>query len=246
MTNRIADIPLRKAAIVAGFAYLIIFLLAGSAEFFIRMQLIVPGDAATTANNILDSEGLFKIGIALDLIVQALIEPVMILALYVLLKPVNKSLSLLAAFFRLAMAAILGINLLNLVFAMQLLSGGDYLTVFETDQLDALVLLFLNAHSHGTDIALVFFSFHLFVLGYLVFKSGYIPRILGVGVMFSALGYLLDSFAHLLLSNSETILSLTEGFVILTFLVGETPFFLWLILKGAKIPEMKNQDETPA
>ena len=246
MTNRIADIPLRKAAIVAGFAYLIIFLLAGSAEFFIRMQLIVPGDAATTANNILDSEGLFKIGIALDLIVQALIEPVMILALYVLLKPVNKSLSLLAAFFRLAMAAILGINLLNLVFAMQLLSGGDYLTVFETDQLDALVLLFLNAHSHGTDIALVFFGFHLFVLGYLVFKSSYIPRILGVGVMFSALGYLLDSFAHLLLSNSETILSLTEGFVILTFLVGETPFFLWLILKGAKIPEMKNQDETPA
>ena len=239
MTNRIVDIPLHKAAIVAGFAYLIMFLLAGSAEFFIRMQLIVPGDAATTANNILDSEGLFKIGIALDLIVQALIEPVMILALYVLLKPVNKSLSLLAAFFRLAMAAILGINLLNLVFAMQLLSGGDYLTVFETDQLDALVLLFLNAHSHGTDIALVFFSFHLFVLGYLVFKSGYIPRILGVLLIIAGLGYLIDSFAIFLLPNYEVTIAMV------TF-IGELLFMLWLLFKGAKIPEMKNQDETPA
>ena len=239
MTNRIADISQRKAAIVAGSAWLIIIILGIFAEFFIRMQLIVPGDAATTANNIMASELLFRIGIASDLIMLTF-DVVVVLALYVLLKQVNNSLALLAAFFRLVMAAILGINLLNLFFVLLLLSGADYLIVFDTDQLHALVLLFLNAHSHGYDIALVFFGLHLLVLGYLVFKSGYLPRILGVLLIFASLGYLIDSFANLFLPNDETIISLIAIFLILIAVVAELSLSLWLILKSDKIPEMKS------
>ena len=239
MTNRIADISQRKAAIVAGSAWLIIIILGIFAEFFIRMQLIVPGDAATTANNIMASELLFRIAIASDLIMLTF-DVVVVLALYVLLKQVNNSLALLAAFFRLVMAAILGINLLNLFFVLLLLSGADYLIVFDTDQLHALVLVFLNAHSHGYDIALVFFGLHLLVLGYLVFKSGYLPKILGVLLIFASLGYLIDSFANLFLPNDETIISLIAIFLILIAVVAELSLSLWLILKSDKIPEMKS------
>lgn len=236
MTDRIADISQRKAGIVAGFAWLIVIIAGIIAEFLIRMQLIVPGDAEATANNIMVSEGLFRIGIASDLIMLTF-DVVVVLALYVLFKPVNKNLALLAAFFRLIMVAVLGINLLNLVFVFLLLSDADYLTVFDIDQLHALVLLFLNAHSHGYDIALVFFGFHLFILGYLVFKSGYLPGILGILLIFASLGYLIDSSANLFLLNDGAIISMIAIFLILIALVAELSLSLWLILKGAKIPE---------
>ena len=105
MTNRLPDISQRKAARIAGFGWLIIIIAGIFAEFVIRMQLIVPGDAATTANNIMDSEWLFRISIVSDLIMLAF-DVVVALALYVVLKPVNRSLALLAAIFRLVMDAI--------------------------------------------------------------------------------------------------------------------------------------------
>ena len=169
MTNRIADISQRKAAIVAGFAYLIMFIPAIFANFFVFPSLIVPGDAATTANNIIASEGLFRAGIVSWLIVLTC-DVVAAWALYVFFKQANKSLSLLAAWFRLMHAAIFGITQLILFFVLLLLSGADYLTVFGTDQLHTLVLLFLNGHNYGFLIGLFFFSFHLFVLSYFVFK----------------------------------------------------------------------------
>ena len=231
-TASIADISLRKAAIVAGFGLLIMSVFAIFAEFFVRQSLIVLGDAATTANNIMANELLFRSGIC-SFIIVIILDVVVAWALYVLLKPVNKSLSLLTAWFRLVYATIFGIALLNLVIVLHLLSGADYLTVFETDQLPAQVTLFLNAFSYGWQIGYVFFGLHLFVLGYLVFKSGYIPRILGVLLIIAGLGYLIDSFGIFLLPNYEATISLV------TF-IGELLLMLWLLLKGAKIPEMKS------
>ncbi len=190
MTNRSADISLRQAAIVAGGGLLIMAILAPLAEFFARQSLIVPGDAATTAHNIMANEGLFRIAICSYLIV-AILDVVVAWALYVLLKPVNKSLSLLAAWFRVVYAAILGIALHNFFSVLLLLSDADYLTVFETDQLYAQVMLFLNAFSYGWLIGLVFFGLHLLVLGYLVLESDYIPKILGVLLMIAPVGYLI-------------------------------------------------------
>jgi hypothetical protein len=232
MTNRIADISLRQAAIVAGVGLLIMTILAPFAEFFVRQSLIVPGDAATTANNIMANELLFRIAICSYLIV-AILDVVVAWALYVLLKPVNKSLSLLAAWFRLVYAAILGIALHNLFSVLLLLSGADYLTVFATDQLHTQVMLFLNAFSYGWDIGIVFFGLHLFVLGYLVFKSGYIPRILGVLLIVAPLGYLIDSFGKFLLPNYDATIAMV------TF-IGELLFMFWLLFKGAKIPEIES------
>jgi hypothetical protein len=195
----------------------------------------VPGDAATTANNIMASEGLFRAGIVSDSVVF-LIEIVITVLLYVLLKPVSKTLSLVAAFSRLAMTIIQGINLLNYFIPLLLLSGADYLTVFKPDQLHALVLLFLNAHEYVVLIWGLFFSLHLFVLGYLVYKSGYIPRILGVLLVFASLSYLIQSFGNFLLPEYEEIFA-TIGFLSII----ELAFALWLLIKGVNVEQWEKR-----
>lgn len=209
------------------------------AEFFVRSSLIVRGDAASTARNITASESLFRMGIASDL-VMIVSDVALALLFYVLLKPVSKSLSLLAAFFRLAQAAVLGINLLALFFVLQLLSGAEYLKVFEPSQLDAMAMLFLQGHSIGYSIGLVFFGIHCFILGYLVFKSGYFPRILGILLMIASIGYLTDSFAKVLLHDYD---HYEATFLLLVFapaFIAELSMCLWLLLKGVKIPAMKS------
>jgi hypothetical protein len=228
MTTKENINSLKKIARVAGFLYLILAPLTAFPLFYVSSNLIVPGDAATTANNIMASEGLFRAGIASDSVVF-LIEIVLVVLLYVLLKPVSKTLSLVAAFSRLAMAVIQGINLLNHFIVLLLLGGAGYLTVFEPDQLNALVLLFLNAHVYVALIWSLFFSLHLFVLGYLVYKSGYIPRILGVVLVFASLCYLTQYFGNILLPKFEDIFA-TIGLLSMI----ETAFALWLLIKGVK------------
>jgi len=233
MTNRTADISLRQAAIVAGVGLLLMAILAPFAEFFVRQGLIVAGDATATANNLMADEWLFRIAICIYLIV-AILDVVVAWALYVFLKPANKSLSLLTAWFRVVYAAILAIILLNFIIALHLLSGADYLTLFETDQLHAQMMLFLDAFDYGWNIGLVIFGLHLLLLGYLVFKlSGYIPKILGVLLIIAALGYLIDSFGKLLSPNYDTNIAL------FTF-IGEVLLIFWLLIKGGKFPEMES------
>ena len=234
MTNRITDISLRKAARVAGFGLLIMTIFAIYAYYFVRQSLIVPGDAATTANNIMANELLFRSSIVSWLIVLTC-DVVVAWALYVLLKPVNKSLSLLAAWFRLVYTTIHGIALLNLIFVLQLLSGADYLTVFETDQLHALLLLFLNGHNYGALIGLVFFGFHLFVLGYLVFKSDYIPRIIGVLLIIASFGYLIQNFGNVLLPNYANYEAILQMVFVVPMFIGELSLCFWLLFRGAKM-----------
>ena len=231
MTTKEKMNSLKKTARIAGLLILIISVFAPFSMMYVPSNLIVPGDAATTANNIMASEGLFRAGIASDSVVF-LIEIVIVVVLYVLLKPVSKTLSLVAAFSRLAMTIIQGINLLNHFTALLLLSGADYLTVFKPDQLHALVLLFLNAHEYVVLIWGLFFGLHLFVLGYLVYKSGYIPRILGVLLVFASLSYLTQSFGNFLLPEYEEIFA-TIGFLSII----ELAFALWLLIKGVKVQQ---------
>jgi hypothetical protein len=234
MTNRITDISLRQAAIVAGVGLLIMDILAPFAEFSVRQGLIVPGDAATTAQNIMADELLFRIAIYIYLIV-AILDVVVAWALYVFLKPVNKSLSLLTAWFRVVYAAILAIVLLNFVIALQLLSGADYLTVFETGQLQAQMMLFLNAFDYGWQIGLAIFGLHLLLLGYLVYKSGgYIPKILGVLLVIASFGYLIDSSGKLLSPTYDANIAL------FTF-IGEVLLPFWLLIKGARMPDQSKE-----
>jgi len=239
MKNHIADISPRKAARVAGFGLLIMFIPAVFANYFVFSSLIVPGDAATTANNIVASEGLFRAGIVSWLIVLTL-DVVVAWGLYVFLKSVNKSLSLLTAWFRLMYVAIFGTTQLILFIVLALLSGAAYLTVFEPNQLHALVSLFLNGYDYGSSIGFFLFSFHLGILGYLVYKSGYIPRILGVLLIVASLGYLIESAGTILWPNYPDVLTTVltvPGFI------GEVALAFWLLFKGGKIPEMSTSEE---
>ena len=239
MTNRIAHIPLRKAAKVAGFGYLIIFILGGFVNFIARQNLIVAGDAATTASNIVASESLFRMGIAGGVILLVA-DAVIAWALYIFLKPISKSLSLLAAWFRLLFVTISGIALLNLFFVLLPLSGADYLTVFDTGQLQAQVMLLIGAHDFGINISYVFFGLHIFLLGYLIFKSDYVPRILGVLLIAASLGYQIDSFASFLSSDYANNEAFFVVFVAVPAILAEFSLTLWLLIKGAKVQQQEN------
>ena len=234
MPNRIADISLRQAALVAGIGYLFIFIVNSVANAFIGL-----GDAATTASYIMASESLFRLGLACWVILLVA-DVVVAWALYVFLKPVSKSLSLLTAWFRLVFTAIIGITLLNLFSGMQLLSGADYLTAFEPDQLHAQALLFLNAYAFGFNIGFVFFGIHILGLGYLIFKSGYVPRILGVFLMIAFVGYQIDSFASVLSSNYASNEVLFFVFVAIPAVIAELSLTLWLLIKGTKVEQQDN------
>jgi len=232
LAKRTADRSPRAITRLAGFLYLVITIAAIIAHAYVPSQLMVPGDAAVTANNILASEPLFRIGIGSEFVVL-LCEIVLSIILYVLLKPVSKTLSLVVAVFRLAMTTIHAINLLNSFVVLLLLSGADYLTVFEADQLHALVLLFLNAHHYGFEIGIVFFVPHIFLLGYLIFKSGYFPRILGVLLILAACGYLIDSAGLLFVPSYDA----TPVFLALPIAIAEIAFPLWLLIKGVNIEQ---------
>ena len=235
MTTKETMNSIKKTARIAGALILIMAAFAPFGMLYVPSTLIVPGDAATTANHIMASEGLFRAGIASDSVVF-LIEIVLTVLLYVLLKPVSKTLSLVAAFSRLAMTIIQGINLLNYFFVLLLLSGAGYLTVFAPGQLHALVLLFLDAHEYVALIWGLFFGLHLFVLGYLVYKSGYIPGIVSALLVIASLCYLTQSFGNILLPKYE------EIFVSVGYLsIIEIAFPFWLLIKGVNVEQWEKR-----
>jgi hypothetical protein len=189
-----------KIARVAGILYLIIFGLGIFAELFVRQSLIVPGDAATTVNNIVASESLFRLSLVSDLIRHTFLI-LLPLVLYKLLKPVNKDIALLMVIFALAGVPISMLNMLNHFAALLLLSGADYLTAFEADQLQAQVMFFLDLQKYGAFIP-QFLGLWLLPLGYLVLKSGFLPRILGILLMIGCFGYLIDAVLFFLFADS--------------------------------------------
>ena len=234
MTNKLTDISLNNAAKIAGIGYVIIFVLGLITNFFIFGSLIIPGNAAETANNILSNEILFRGGMVSWLIVL-ICDIIIAWALYIFLKPVNKSISLLGAWFRIVYTAIFAITQLNLLIVLILLSGADYLAVFNTNQLNSLVLIFLNGFNYGFLIGLVFFGIHLLFISHLIIRSDYIPKILGILLLLSSLGYLIDSFANFLLSNYEDYKTIFLILVAVPGIVGELSFTLWLLIKGTKV-----------
>jgi hypothetical protein len=232
---------LKSTAKAAGLLYLLVAVCAPFSMLYIPSKLIVSGDAAATVNNLMASETLFRMGFVGDSVVF-LLEIVLVVLLYVLFKPVNPTLSLVAAFSRLAMAIVQGINLLNYFYALLIVGGASYLAVFGKDQLQALVLLFINAHEYGAYIWGVFFGLHLVVLGYLVFRSGYFPKmmsvLLGAALVVGSVGYLTDSFGNWVLPNHQGI-SIMASVFIMTGSLGELLLALWLLIKGVQAPLMK-------
>jgi len=230
LTNHTSKISLRTSALIAGLGLLLMVLAAPFAELYVYPKLIVSGDAAETANNIMANKTLFTAMIFAYLI-TFICDVLVAWALYVLLKPVNDNLSLLAAVFRLVYTVIALVALLNLVTILRLLNLPDTLAVFPTEQFYAQVMLSLTAFRSDWYFGLLFFGMHLGLLGYLVFKSGYIPKILGVLLVIAGLGYLLSNLKPFLFP------SVNLDFAQYTF-YGELIFMLWLLIKGHSIKEL--------
>lgn len=226
---------INKTARIAGILTLLIVVFAPFSMIYVPSTLMVPGDAAVTADNIMASEGLFRLGMASDSIVF-LIEIMLTVLLYVLVKPVNKTLSLTAAFSRLAMTVIQGINLLNNFFVLLLLSGAGYLAVFSPDQINTLVMMFLTAHENVVLIWGLFFGLHLLVFGYLVYMSGYLPKFLGLLLLIIAFCYLIQDFGNMLFPQYKALFTSIGSFAFL-----EIVFPLWLLIKGVNVEQWQKR-----
>jgi hypothetical protein len=219
----------RMAKLAAGL-YLLITVLAIFTHFYVPGELIVAGEAGKTANNIAVNQGLFRGGIFSELIIL-LSEVVLSVILYVIFKPVNKTLSLIAAVSRLAMTTIHGFNVLNKIFVLVLLSGGGFLSAFDTNELHALVMFFLKGYTYGFGLGIVFLGLHAILLGYLIYVSGYFPKFLGILFIIASLGYIVDSFSLLLLPGYVS----GQVFIAIPIALAEIAFPLWLLFKGVKL-----------
>ena len=224
----------KRTARIAGLIYLILIIAGVFANLVVRSSLIVPGDAAATANNIMASEWLFRLAYMSDLIMITCMV-LLPLVLYVLLKPVNKNIALLMMIFALVSVPIMYTNMLNHFAPLLVLSGADYLTVFAADQLNAQAMLFLNLHEAGYNV--IFFGLWLLPLGYLIYKSGYFPRILGVLVVIAGFSSMIDVCTFFLFPSYTEIIS---SVFMVPSAIGEFALCGWLLIRGAKIPETKS------
>jgi hypothetical protein len=245
MTQQAGKISPQLYARICGVLYLYIFVAGSFAQLFVRGKLIVSGDSAATAANIMSNESLFRLGFSGELLHLAC-DVVIAMLLYALLRPVSRNIALLAAFMRLACDIILATASLSHFAALRFLAGGDYLMAFQPDQLQSLALLAMKLHGDGYAISLMFFGFACLSLAYLIFRSGYLPRTLGVLLAVAGGCYLINSFAHFL--HPETGAALFNAGILLPCFVAELLLALWLLVKGVDVAkwEARVNDETVA
>lgn len=219
---------------IAGILYLVIIIMGICAEAFVRNKLFVSGNANATANNIMHAEFLWKIGITADLIMHICDLPVMII-LYYLLKPVSKKLALLNLSFNLIQTAVLVANKLNLFAALFFLGDAAYLKSFSPDQLNTLSYLSIKLHDFGFGVGLIFFGFVCLLEGYMIFKSGYFPKPIGILMTIAGICYLFNSFALILVPQLSSIA------ILMPCLIAELSLSLWLVFKGVNLPIWKQK-----
>src|SRR5574342_128461 len=212
---------INKTARMAGFHYFTYFVTSVIANMFGRFIFV---DAPVTVNHIMAHESQFRIGFVISLL-SVVFFLLAAWALYVLLKSVNKDLALLFLLLNLGGVAVYSMNLLNQFAAVLLLGGADYLKVFQADQLQSLAMFFLNLHDNGYWIAQIFFGAWLFPLGYLVYKSGFLPRVLGIVMMIHFVGWTMTSLQFFLFPGFTAITYVTYplGFI------SEFGLTLWLL-----------------
>jgi hypothetical protein len=220
---------LRKAALITGLALLGSVIAAPFAEMYVLPKLVVPYKATETAQNILAHKGLFTAGI-FAYFFTFILDLVLSWSLYLLCKPVSKALAQLTAGFRLVYTILALVALNNLVTGFRLITAPEYLTLFAKDQLYALSMVYLRAFKNHWYLGLILFGIHLLLLGYLVVKSTYIPRILGFALMITGAGYILTSLRPYLAPD------LNIDFAMYTF-YGEILFMIWLLVRWRRLPE---------
>lgn len=224
---------INKTARIAGFHYFMYFATSIIANMFGRFIFV---DAPVTVNHIIAHESQFRIGFVISLF-SVVFFLLAAWYLYVLLKPVNQNLALLFLILNLGGFAIWCFSLLNLFAGLLILSGVDYLKVFQPDQLQVQAMLFINLRKSGAAIAQIPYGIWLFPLGYLVFKSGFLPKVLGILLIADCFGLLIYVFQYFLLPGCEAI---SYPCFVVSF-IAELSLTLWLLIKG-----VKDQEPAPA
>jgi hypothetical protein len=226
----------KKQAKLAGLLYLLASIPAPFALIYVPNKLIVSHDATATANHLRASETLHRLGIASELI-GFIMFIFVVLALYHLFKGVSQKQALAMAILLLVSIPISLLNVLNDIAALVLVSGPDFLSVFDQRQLDALAYLFIRLHSQGIIVAAIFWGLWLFPFGILVIRSGFIPRVLGFLLFIAGFGYLATSFTELLLPSYRQVISQFA----MVLQAAELPIILWLLIWGAKDQPLDGQ-----
>lgn len=227
--------PIKNAARLAGLLYLALAALSAFGLVYVPSMLIVPGDAAATANNIVASESLFRLGFVSNLIAFTVNVFVAVL-LYKLLKPVNRGIASLMVILILVGLAIGMLNEVNQFAALLIL---DHLSAFTAAQSQALASLFLDVYQHGFNIAHIFWGLWLFPMGYLIFRSGFLPRFIGVLLIIAGMGYLVDFTLFFLFPDvAWTVSNFT--------FVGEVVLIFWLLIRGVNVEQWEIRAHKPA
>ncbi|MEI4831573.1 DUF4386 domain-containing protein [Bacillus sp. FJAT-53711] len=224
----------RKYALTAGILLIIMALVSFFSYGFAHASLVVKGNASATFHNIMSSNILFKAEI-FGWIIILISDIVVAWAFYIFLKPIHKNLSLLGAWLRLTYATILGIAILNLIFALLLTKHTDYLSLFKTDQLQAQMMLFLEAFQSIWSIGLIIFGGHLMVVGYVAFKSNSIPKVISILLLLASIGYIVIHLCNTFLPEYDGVISILNLVFSVPMIAGELGFGIWLLFKGGKV-----------
>jgi hypothetical protein len=220
----------KRTARRAGLLYLLLAVSAPLDLLVVPAQLIVKGNATATADRVRASEWLLRLGIGSELFHQAVVI-FLVLVLYRLFKPISEYLaSLVVILGALVSVPIVFVNVLNEIAALILVSGAEFLAVYDKGQLDALAYLFLRLHGQGIVVASVFWGLWLFPFGVLVARSGFIPRVFGVLLIVAGVGYLSSAFATLITPRYAPLVGQVAGILE----IAEVPIIFWLLIWGAR------------
>lgn len=228
MTERTIECWPQFYARIGGALYLIIIVIGLFGEAFVRDKLIVSGDATATAKNLVASESLWRFHIAAELFLL-ICAVVLLMILFVLLKPVSRELMLLATFFNLVSIGLEAATAMYLVVALFPLGNAAYLKAFSPEQLYAMANLSLRSHGYGFGVSLLFFGCFCVVIGRVIFRSGFLPKAIGALMQIAGLCYLTNSFALIV---SPAFANRLFPTILLPAFVGEASLCLWLLVKG--------------
>ncbi|MCB2223705.1 MAG: DUF4386 domain-containing protein [Actinobacteria bacterium] len=227
MTTTTTEERIERRARAAGILYLLLVLVGPFALLLGRSAMLVPDDAAATVANIVEKEGLFRMGMTAEVAI-ILIEVVLTALLYTITRPVSRSLSMAAMLARYGMVIVMAVSLATGFLALAAADGAGYLAGFDAAGQGSLAAMFLEAGEYLITAWGFLFGIHLVLLGHLVRRSGFFPAVLGVLLMVAGAGYLLESFGAILWTGGESILATV---VIVLAIPGELGFPLWLLIK---------------
>ncbi len=214
-----------------GVLYLLVIVFGGFAEGFVTDKLIVTGNVAASAQNILASPGLWSLGVAANLLVVVFAIPQLWIE-YLFLSKVNKSLMQLSLLLGVVSLAVEAVSKVFLLLILPMLKSPDYLTAFDAHQMQVLANLALKSHNAAFNIALIFFGLACLVNGYLIFKSGYLPKFIGLLLQLAGVCYLIACFAALFAPAFSNLLT---PFILIPPLIGESALCLCLLVKGVRL-----------